>query len=106
MDLLDLDFHDSEIPSIKWLGDLGEDLEISLKSPLARNRLKVKERCVKKIKFEYVTSLSIEVDFEGFFGFMSIYNFRLTELPKARWAVNFEFRGSPVGEIKFECNQI
>jgi len=105
-EVTDLSFHDSCIHEIIWLND-GQDISLTITwlPPLELLEEKAGE-ILSLLRFVWVSDLKISIDYEDFMGAPSIYNIVFEELGHKRWKVVFEFRGSPKGEISFECNDI
>jgi hypothetical protein len=100
-------FHDSSVQGITWEAN-GQDLTIGLLWLPPKDSLGSvpSETTRVRLYFEYTTDLLVNFEFKGSMGMPSIYEMRLSPLPRDRWKVEIDFLGYPEGEMAFECNDI
>jgi len=88
---------DARVLGISWEED--PDLVVDLALPSARSR-------PLRVRFVFVTSLCVNIDFGPYSGPPLVYDAKVVELTENQLAVRFDFGAAPEGSIDFHCTEI
>jgi hypothetical protein len=88
---------DARVLGISWEED--PDLVITLALPGAGAQ-------PLRVRFVFVTSLSVNIDFGTYSGPPLVHDVRVTALTENQVAVGFDFGAAPEGTIDFHCTEI
>jgi hypothetical protein len=92
-----LPWSDVSLIGICWRNE-GRDLEITVSAP--HHERSGRLVCV------WVNSLRIDLEFTDFSSLPFTWDVQFRPLEDDRWAIEFDFGGTPRGVIRFECNEV